>query len=95
MATILVISHLVSEARDKHKAWIIVSMSGFEMLFESQVKDCCLFWFVIGITVLNFGLVYRKSSMFFQVVIFNGTIGGFELVEKLLGWFAQTGLVLV
>ena len=43
MATILVMSHLVSEARDKHGVWIIVSMSGFEMLFESQVKDGCLF----------------------------------------------------
>ena len=38
MATILGVSHLFSEARDKHGVWIIVSMSGFEILFESQVN---------------------------------------------------------
>ena len=95
MATILGVSHLFSEARDKHGAWTIVSMPGFEILFESWVNDDCLFWFVMGITVVNFGLVHRKSSMFFWVVVFNGTIGGFELVGALLDWFAETGLVLV
>ena len=43
MATILGVSHLFSEARDKHGAWTIVSMPGFEILFESWVNDDCLF----------------------------------------------------
>ena len=95
MATIMGVSHLFPEAKDKHRVCIIVSMSGFEILFESQVNDDCLFWFVVGITVLNFGLVYRKSSMLFWVVVFNGTIGGFELLGTLLDWFALTGLPLL
>ena len=34
MATILGVSHLFSEAKDKHVVWIIVSMSAFEILFD-------------------------------------------------------------
>ena len=47
----------------------------------------------MGITALNFGLVYEKSSMLFWVVVFNGTIGSFELVGTLMGWYVWTGLV--
>ena len=43
MATISGVWHLFSEARDKHGVWIIVQMSGFEILFESRVNDDCLF----------------------------------------------------
>ena len=57
MTTILGVLHLFSEARDKHGNWIIVSMSGFEILFQPWVIDDCLFWFVMGITALKFGLV--------------------------------------
>ena len=57
ISTILGISHLFSEAKNKHGLWIIFSMCCFEILFESWVTDDCLFWFVAGITVLNFGLV--------------------------------------
>ena len=43
MATTLGVSHLFSVAKDKHGVWIIVSMSGFEILFESWVNDDSLF----------------------------------------------------
>ena len=39
MSAILGVSHLFSEAKDKHGVWIIVSMSAFEILSESQVND--------------------------------------------------------
>ena len=65
MASILDVSHLFYEAKDKHGVWIIVSMSGFEILFESRVNDDSLFWLAMGIIVLNFELVYEKSSIFF------------------------------
>ena len=81
--------HLFSDAKDKHGLWII------ELLFQSQVNDNCFFWLVIEITVLNVGLVYGKSSMLFWVVTFNDTIGGLELLGKLLGWFDATGLLLL
>ena len=95
MATISEVSLLFSEAKDQHGVWFIVSMSGFEILFESGMNDGCLFWFVIKITVLNFGLVYGKSSMLFWVVVFDETIGGFELAGTLPSWFSATGLLLV
>ena len=38
MATILVISLLFSETGDKHGIFFIVLMSGFEILFQSEVN---------------------------------------------------------
>ena len=38
MATILGAFHLHSDVKDKHGVWIIVSMSGFEILFKFRVN---------------------------------------------------------
>ena len=43
VATILDVLLLFSDAKDKHEVWFSVSMSGFEILFESRVNDDCLF----------------------------------------------------
>ena len=85
MTTILGVWHLFSEAKDKHGVSIFVSMSGFQISFEYRVNDEFLFCFVVGFTVLNIGLVYKKSSTLFWVVVFNGTVGDFEFMETLLG----------
>ena len=42
MATILDVSLLFSEAKNKHEVWFIVSMPGFE-IFRSGVNGDCLF----------------------------------------------------
>ena len=38
MATILGAFHLHSDVKDKHGVWIIVSMFGFDILFEFRVN---------------------------------------------------------
>ena len=69
MATILVISLLFSETGDTHGFFFIVLMSGFEILFQSEVNRDYWFWFVIRIIVSNFGLICGKSSILFWVGI--------------------------
>lgn len=85
MTTVLDVSFLFFDVKDKHEVWFIASMSEFEILVESEAIGGCLFWFVIEIIVLSFGLVYEKSFTLFSVFTFNEAIGGFELVGMLLG----------
>ena len=42
MALILDVSLLFSEDKDKHEVWFILSMPGFEILFEYGVNYACL-----------------------------------------------------
>ena len=94
MVTTLGALLLFSEAKDKHGISFIVSISGFEILFESGVNNDCLFWFGIGIYCFKFWTIIRKIIY----VILGGcfcTNGSFELVGALLGWSAATGLLVV
>ena len=61
ISTILGISHLFSEAKNKHGLWIIFSMCCFEILFESWVTDDCLFWFVAQLHLAAFPFPISRS----------------------------------
>ena len=67
MATILGVSHLFSEAKDKHVVWIIVSMSGFEILFDDGK-----WWLLVLICDGNYCFKFCTSKRTIIYVILGG-----------------------